>query len=88
MIAKGFLRAQDAAICLISKWWRPVYYVAVSGGALVNLIVIPFWTWEVPNLTDAAAYVAACTPMLAIRSWEKKHGLARGAAPTEKGPVP
>jgi len=73
-----FENAQNVALCLVSKWWRPVTCVGIAGGALVNLVIIPLYNWEVPDLTDAAAYIAAATAAFGVRAWEKNKGVARG----------
>lgn len=72
------MRWQEAALCFVSKWWRPVTCVGIAGGALVNLIVIPLYQWQVPDMTAAAAYVAAATAAFGVRAWEKRAGVARG----------
>ena len=74
----ALLKAQDALLCLVSKWWRPVTCIGIAGGALVNLVIIPLVNWEVPDMTAAAAYVAAATAAFGIRAWEKRVGVARG----------
>ena len=79
-IKETFLRVQEAALCLVSKWWRPVTCIGIAGGAVINLVVIPLYTWTPINLVDAAAYIAAATAAFGIRTWEKKLGLARGHA--------
>jgi hypothetical protein len=66
----------DAGICLIRKVWRPLTCVGIAGGAIVNLIVIPLTTWTVPNMAEAAAYVAAATAAFAVREWGKLNGTA------------
>lgn len=68
---------QDMALCVVSKWWRPVTCIGIAGGALVNLVIIPLATWTVPDMTAAAAYVAATTAAFGIRTWEKIKGVAR-----------
>jgi hypothetical protein len=73
-----FLRAQEAALCLISKWWRPITSVGIAGGAVINLVVIPLRTWTPINMAEAAAYVAAATAAFTVRAWEKHHHIARG----------
>ena len=78
LIGNWFFRAQDAVVCMISRWWRPVTCVGIAGGAIVNLIVIPLYKWEVPDMTAAAAYVAAATAAFGVRAWEKHRGIARG----------
>lgn len=72
------MRVQDAALCLVSKWWRPVTCIGIAGGAVINLVIIPLWTWTPINMVEAAAYVTAATAAFAVRSWEKKFGVARG----------
>jgi len=75
---QAILKWQEAALCLVSKWWRPVTCVGIAGGAIVNLILIPLVNWEVPDLTAAAAYIAAATAAFGVRAWEKRAGVARG----------
>jgi len=72
------MRIQEAALCAVSKWWRPVTCIGIAGGAVVNLVVIPLYQWQVPDLTAAAAYVAAATAAFGVRAWEKRVGVARG----------
>lgn len=74
----SIMRAQDAALCLVSKWWRPVTCIGIAGGAVINLVVIPLWTWTPISMLDAAAYVTAATAAFTVRAWEKRHGLAKG----------
>ena len=70
------LKLQEAALCLVRKWWRPVTCIGIAGGAIVNLIIIPLATWEVSNLAEAAAYVTAATAAFAVREWGKWKGTA------------
>ena len=73
---KLFSRIQAAVLELIRRWWRPISCVGIAGGAIVNLVVIPLTTWTVPNMAEAAAYVAAMTAAFAIREVGKKWGTA------------
>lgn len=75
-IKQTVLRWQEVLLCAVRKWWRPLGCVAIAGGALVNLIIIPLVNWEVPNMAEAAAYVAAMTAAFAIREVGKKWGTA------------
>lgn len=70
------LRAQEVALCIVRKWWRPVTCIGIAGGALVNLIVIPLMKRESPNLAEAAAFVTACAAAFAVREVGKKWGTA------------
>lgn len=69
-------RIQGAVLDLIRRWWRPISCVGIAGGAIVNLVIIPLTTWTVPNMAEAAAYVAAMTAAFAIREVGKKWGTA------------
>ena len=71
-------RLGDVALCLISKWWRPVLYVEYIVSFAINLVVIPLYNWEVPDLSAAATYLAAGAALTGIRAWEKNKGVARG----------
>lgn len=68
------LTAQEIALCLVRKWWRPVTCIGIAGGAIVNLIIIPLSKWEVPNMMEAAAYITAATAAFAVREWGKAKG--------------
>ncbi len=69
-------RWQEAALEFIRKWWRPASCVGIAGGAIVNLVIIPLNTWTVPNMAEAAAYVAAMTAAFAVREVGKHWGTA------------
>lgn len=73
-----FIAAQEAVLCFVSKWWRPATCIGIAGGAIINLVVIPLRTWTPISMVDAAAYIAAATAAFGVRSWEKKHGIAKG----------
>ena len=60
----------------IRRWWRPVTCIGIAGGALVNLVIIPLYRWEVPDMTAAAAYITAATAAFAVREWGKMKGSA------------
>lgn len=75
-LKRRLLRAQETALCLVRKWWRPLTCIGIAGGALVNLIVIPLMRREVPNMAEAAAYVTAATAAFAVREWGKHKGTA------------
>jgi hypothetical protein len=70
------LRTQEALLCLVRKWWRPITCIGIAGGAIVNLIVIPLMKREVPDMAEAAAYVTAATAAFAVREWGKARGTA------------
>lgn len=65
------LAAQEMALCLVRKWWRPVTCIGIAGGAVINLVIIPLWTWTPIDMTAAAAYVTAATAAFAVREWGK-----------------
>lgn len=76
MVKDKILAAQEIALCFVRKWWRPVTCIGIAGGSIVNLIVIPLMTKSVPDMSDAAAYVAATTAAFGVRAFEKWKGLA------------
>ena len=65
------LAVQETALCFVRKWWRPVMLIGVAVATWVNLVLIPLVTWKLPNLTEAAAWIAACGALQWVRSWEK-----------------
>jgi len=64
------MRAQEVALCVVRKWWRPATCIGIAGGALVNLVIIPLKTWTVPDMAAAAAAA------FAVREWGKAKGTA------------
>lgn len=74
-IKAAILRWQEAALCLVRKWWRPMTYIVLGMGTFVNTVVIPLWTKTGVNLTELAALVAAWAPVIAIREWGKVKGV-------------
>ena len=72
-------RMEDMMLCFVSKWWRPALYILYIASFFINLIMIPLWNWEVPDLSAAATYLAAGVAMKGLRTYEKVKGVARGA---------
>ena len=68
------MAAQNVALCAIRKWWRPIMLAGVAAATWVNLVMIPLVKWEVPDLTEAAAWIAACGALQWVRAWEKIKG--------------
>ena len=68
--------AQEVALCFVRKWWRPVTQIGIGGALIVNGIIIPIYTWTVPDMTAMAAYVAAATAAFGVRAYEKVKGTA------------
>lgn len=75
LLAK-LLAVQEVALCAVRKWWRPVTQIGIAGGMVVNGVVIPLYTWSVPDMTALAAYVAAATAAFGVRAYEKFKGIA------------
>jgi len=69
------IRLVDSLVCLIRKVWRPFTLVGIGVGTWVNLVVIPLVKWEVPNLAEAAAWIAAVGGLSWIREWGKVRGV-------------
>ena len=65
------ITAVDTVICFVRKTWRPLMLVGVAVATWVNLVLIPVVTWKLPDLTEAAAWIAACGALQWVRSWEK-----------------
>ena len=72
-----FHRCEKAALGLVQRWWRPVTCIGIAGGGIVNLVIIPLVNWQPADLTQAAAYVAACTAAFAVREVGKAWGTAK-----------
>lgn len=70
------LAVQEAALCLVRKWWRPITQIGIGAVLIVNGVVIPLWTKTVPDMTAMAAYVAAATAAFGVRAYEKVKDVA------------
>ena len=46
----------------------------VAAATWANLVIIPIIKREVPDLTEAAAWIAACGALQWVRAWEKIKG--------------
>ena len=68
------LRAQEAALCLIRKWWRPLTCLGIAGSMMVHGVVLPLMTRTSPDLAGLAALVTACAAAFAVREWGKIKG--------------
>jgi len=70
------LTIQEMALCLVRKWWRPLTQISIAAALFVNGVIIPLWTWTVPNMAELAAYVAAATAAFGVRAYEKVKDVA------------
>jgi hypothetical protein len=69
------MRAQEIALCVIRKWWRPLTCVGIAGSMIVHGIALPLMTRSHPDLIGLAALVTACAAAFAVREWGKYKGL-------------
>lgn len=69
------LQLQEVALCLVKKWWRPMTYIVLGLGTLVNTVIIPLYKMEIVSLAEMAALIAAWSPIIAIREWGKTKGI-------------
>lgn len=75
MTFASLMRAQEIALCLIRKWWRPLTCVGIAGSMIVHGVVLPLLTRSHPDLTGLAALVTACAAAFAVREWGKTKGV-------------
>jgi len=73
-VPEVILRAQEMALCLIRKWWRPLTCLGIAGSLMVHGVVLPLMTRTSPDLTGLAALVTACAAAFAVREWGKIKG--------------
>lgn len=79
MIARAkaaFLRCQEALLCLVRKWWRPITQIGLCASVWANLVYLPLKKGEPPSLAEAAAYVTAIVAAFGVRAYEKIKGAA------------
>lgn len=75
-----FLAAQEAALCAIRKWWRPITCLWIAATMAVHGVVLPllmfFWKGEMPtDLTGLSLLVTAIAGAFAVREWGKIKGV-------------
>lgn len=68
-------RLERRVLELIRTWWRPISCLSLAAAAVVNLVALPIIRREIPNLAEAAAFVAALTAAFGVRAFEKWKGL-------------
>jgi hypothetical protein len=74
-----FLAAQEAALCAIRKWWRPITCIWIAGTMAVHGVILPllmfFRKGEMPtDLTGLSLLVTAIAGAFAVREWGKIKG--------------
>jgi len=74
-----FLAAQEAALCVIRKWWRPITCVWISLTMLANGVFLPMARWwqtgdVATDLLALAALVTSIAGAFAVREWGKIKG--------------
>ncbi len=70
-LKSALLHAQDILLNLVRCWWRPVTCIGLAVSVWVNLVIIPLYKWQVPDLSQAGIFVTAITAALAVRAFEK-----------------
>lgn len=75
-----FLAAQEAALCAIRKWWRPITCIWIAGTMAVHGVILPllmfFWHDQMPtDLTGLSLLVTAIAGAFAVREWGKIKGV-------------
>jgi hypothetical protein len=73
-ILSKIIAAQEMALCLVRKWWRPAGCVTLVVTLLINGVVIPMRSGTVADMTQMAAYAAALTAAFGVRAFEKMNG--------------
>lgn len=68
-------KAQEAMLCLVRTWWRPLTCVGIAGSMIVHGVILPLWTKVSPDLVGLSALVTACAAAFAVREWGKIKGV-------------
>ena len=76
-----FLVAQEAALCAIRKWWRPITCIWIAGTMAVHGVILPllmfFRKGDMPtDLTGLSLLVTAVAAAFTVREWGKVKGSA------------
>ena len=78
---KRLLAIQEAMLCLVRKWWRPVTAIWICLTMGVNGVFLPMAQWFETGATDTdlmglSALVTATAGAFAVREWGKIKGNA------------
>jgi hypothetical protein len=74
-IKSSLMAAQEIALCLVRKWWRPMICLGLGGALITNGIAMPLIEGKGADLVGLAALVASVTPFAWLRTQEKAKGL-------------
>ncbi len=74
-LKEKYLEIEKYVLCFVRKWWRPMTYVTLITGTIVNAIAIPLINKEGIDLAAFAAVIAAWSPMIFVREWGKAKGV-------------
>lgn len=77
-VRKAIMDAQNVALCVVRKWWRPAVCIGIAGSILNVGIYLPLVTKQYPDLVGLAALIASAAPFAWFRSQEKRHGVKEG----------
>jgi len=69
------MAAQEVALCLVRKWWRPIICIGLGGALITNGIFIPLMKGQGADLVGLAALVTSVTPFAWLRTTEKIKGV-------------
>jgi len=78
---KRLLAIQEALLCLVRKWWRPVTAIWICLTMGVNGVFLPLMQWIDTGATDTdlmglSALVTATAGAFAVREFGKVKGTA------------
>lgn len=69
-------RAQEIALCMCRKWWRPLTAMGIAASMLVHGAILPLMLQTSPDLMGLAALVTAAAGAFAVREWGKFNGVS------------
>ena len=69
-----FIAAQELALCVIRKWWRPLICAEFAVTVGVNMIYLPLKLGKTVEFAPAAAFVTAIVAAFAVREAGKIWG--------------
>lgn len=80
-VARLAYKAQEIALCLFRKWWRPATCICAFATLGVNGVYLPLKNHQAADLAGLAAVLAALSPFAIARSVE----LIKGRADQDNG---
>jgi hypothetical protein len=73
-LARRLMRAQEIALCVVRKWWRPLTCAGIAASMWTHGVIVPILTKTSTDLTGLSLLVTAAAAAFAVREVGKIMG--------------